>query len=178
MARRSLKRSPRQPWEASLGAPKEPPRWRVIPCSTHPLPTRCGPLRAFKFPTGSMCIVMQRQRYPQLWVTSEHACAQQEVTGEEEPEEKPKAALGGLFGRAKKAAQEATGEAQPEKKPAKAAGGLFGRARKATEEAIDEIESEPKPRPFAALLGGTRKVALTHSGQAAMHCHDCVMRSC
>ena len=106
------------------------------------------------------------------------SCARQEVTGEEEPEEKPKAALGGLFGRAKKAAQEVTGEAQPEKKPAKAAGGLFGRARKATEEAIDEIESEPKPRPFAALLGGTRKVRVTYSGQAALHPHGYVICAC
>ncbi len=90
-------------------------------------------------------------------------CAQQEVTGEEEPEEAPKAALGGLFGRAKKAAQDTTGEAQPEKKPAKALGGLFGRAKRATEEAIDEIESEPKPKPFAGLLGGTKKVKPTNS---------------
>ena len=158
-----------------MGAPKDFLMCSGTPCSTHPVSHALRPSESFQDPTGSMCIVMQRQRYPQLWVTSEHACAQQEVTGEEEPEEKPKAALGGLFGRAKKAAQEATGEAQPEKKPAKAAGGLFGRARKAPEEAIDEIESEPKPRPFAALLGGTRKVALTLSGQAALHCHVCVM---
>ena len=37
--------------------------------------------------------------------TAEHSCVQQEVTGEEEPEEAPKAALGGLFGRAKRTAQ-------------------------------------------------------------------------
>lgn len=90
------------------------------------------------------------------------AC-KQDLTGEEEPEEKPKAALGGLFGRAKKAAQETTGEAQPEKKPAKALGRLFGQARKATEEAIDEIESEPKPKPFAGLLGGTKKVRIIYT---------------
>ena len=96
-------------------------------------------------------------------------CAEQEVTGEEEPEEAPKAALGGLFGRAKKAAQDTTGEPQPEKKPAKALGGLFGRARRATEEAIDEIESEPKPKPFAGLLGGTKKVRLTNITQATVH---------
>lgn len=82
----------------------------------------------------------------------------QEVTGEEEPEEAPKAALGGLFGRAKKAAQETTGEPEPEKKPAKALGGLFGRGKRAAEEAIDEIETQPKPKPFAGFLGGTQKV--------------------
>ena len=91
------------------------------------------------------------------------------MTGEEEPEEKPKAALGGLFGRATKPARETTGEAQPEKKPAKALGGLFGRARKATEEAIDEIESEPKPKPFAALLGGTKKVRLLYINTVGGH---------
>ena len=80
------------------------------------------------------------------------------MTGEDEPEEKPKAALGGLFGRAKKAAADTTGEAQPERKPAKALGGLFGRANSAAEKAINEIESEPKPKPFAGLLGGTKKV--------------------
>ena len=36
---------------------------------------------------------------------NECPCAQQEVTGEEEPGEAPKAALGGLFGRAKRTAQ-------------------------------------------------------------------------
>ena len=92
------------------------------------------------------------------------------MTGEEEPEDAPKAALGGLFGRAKKAAQDTTGESQPEKKPAKALGGLFGRAKRATEEAIDEIESEPKPKPFAALLGGTKKVRLTDAGESAWLC--------
>ena len=96
-------------------------------------------------------------------------CDQQEVTGEDEPEERPKAVLGGLFGRAKKAAQDATGEAQPEKAPAKAAGGLFGRAKRATEEAVDDIESEPKPKPFAALLGGTKKVRLPGLVPAALH---------
>ena len=82
----------------------------------------------------------------------------QEVTGEEEPGEAPKAALGGLFGRAKKAAQDTAGEADADKKPGKALGGLFGRTKRAAEKAIDEIESEPKPKPFAGLLGGTRKV--------------------
>lgn len=33
------------------------------------------------------------------------ACIGQEITGEDEPEEKAKAAVGGLFGRAKRAAQ-------------------------------------------------------------------------
>ncbi len=98
-------------------------------------------------------------------------CLLQEVTGEDQPEEKPKAALGGLFGRAKKAAQDTTGEAQPEKEPVRAARGLFGRAKKATEEATDEFESEPKPKPFAGFLGGTKKVRATRGMQAALHSH-------
>ena len=93
-----------------------------------------------------------------MWPPADDVAFVQEVTGEEEPEEAPRAALGGLFGRAKKAAQDTTGEADVEKRPGKALGGLFGRTKRAAEEAIDEIESEPKPKLFAGLLGGTQKV--------------------
>ena len=40
-----------------------------------------------------------------LYSIDERGCAGQEVTGEEDPVEQPKAALGGLFGRAKSTAQ-------------------------------------------------------------------------
>ncbi len=100
----------------------------------------------------------------------------QEFTGEDEPEEKPMAALEGLFGRANKAAAETPSKAQPEKKPAKARGGLFGRASSTAEKAIDEIESEPKLKPFAGLLGGTKKVRQCHeSSRQGIHHNSITM---